>query len=149
MGYVSFFENFVQIAILLLAWAVVIVSFFVLAITLFVTLVEFKISTLAGFVLVAFGFWNKSAFLAERVLGNVMGSGIKVLVLALVVGIGSTLFAEMRAALPPEPSIDDALTIMLALAHVDGGRTSLVFQSRRGSRPVRHNSGPVRLSARR
>ena len=50
MGWVAFFENFIQIACLLFAWALVILAFFILAIQLFVTLIEFKLSTLAGFV---------------------------------------------------------------------------------------------------
>ena len=99
---------------LFLAWLVVIVSFFVLAVQLFVTLIEFKLTTLAGFVLVPFALWNKTAFMAEKVLGNVVSSGIKVLVLAVVVGIGSGLFAEFRIPPGSEPSIDQALVIMLA-----------------------------------
>ena len=94
MGYVAFFENFIQIACLLFAWVMVLLAFFILAIQLFVTLIEFKLTTLAGFVLIPFGLFGKTAFLAERVLGNVVSSGIKVLVLAVIIGIGSTLFAE-------------------------------------------------------
>ncbi|MET4349491.1 hypothetical protein ABIC07_009020 [Bradyrhizobium sp. RT9a] len=70
MGYVSFFENFVQIAVLLFAWIVVLLAFFILAIQLFVTLIEFKLTTLAGFVLIPFGLFGKTAFAAERVLGT-------------------------------------------------------------------------------
>lgn len=114
VGYVGFFENFLQIVILLLAWAVVVIAFFILSIQLFVTLIEFKLTTLAGFVLIPFGLFGKTAFLAERVLGNVVSSGIKVLVLAVIIGIGSTLFAEFRNAIPGEPTIEDALAIMLA-----------------------------------
>jgi type IV secretion system protein TrbL len=90
-----------------------VLCFFVLAIQLFITLIEFKLTTLAGFVLVPFALWNKTAFLAEKVLGNVVSSGIKVLVLAVIVGIGSGLFAEFQVH-PAEPSIDHALVIMLA-----------------------------------
>ncbi|MFK9307187.1 type IV secretion system protein, partial [Escherichia coli] len=86
-----FFENFIQIACLLFAWALVLLAFFILAIQLFVTLIEFKLTTLAGFVLIPFGLFGKTAFMAERVLGNVVSSGIKVLVLAVIIGIGSTL----------------------------------------------------------
>ncbi|NPC57781.1 P-type conjugative transfer protein TrbL [Caenimonas soli] len=113
-GFPEVFLNIDSIAVLFLAWLIVIVSFFVLAVQLFVTLIEFKLTTLAGFVLLPFALWNKTAFLAERVLGNVVSSGIKVLVLAVIVGIGSGLFAEFQ--LPPgsEPSIDNALAIMLA-----------------------------------
>jgi hypothetical protein len=94
MGWVSFFENFIQIACLMFAWALVLLAFFILAIQLFITLIEFKLTTLAGFVLIPFGLFGKSAFMAERVLGNVISSGIKVLVLAVIIGIGSTLFSE-------------------------------------------------------
>lgn len=115
MGYVSFFENFVQIAILLTAWAVIMLSFFVLAIQLFVALIEFKLTTLAGFVLVPFGLFGKTAFMAERVLGNVISSGIKVLVLAVIVGIGSTLFSDFTGAFAgPVPTIDEASAVVLA-----------------------------------
>ena len=114
MGYVSFFENFIQIAVLLFAWVLVLLAFFILAIQLFVTLIEFKLTTLAGFVLIPFGLFGKSAFMAERVLGNVIASGIKVLVLAIIVGIGSTLFTQFTTAGSTTPSIDDAMAIVLA-----------------------------------
>ena len=115
MGYISFFQNFIQIAILMFAWAIVLLSFFVLAIQLFVTLIEFKLTTLAGFVLVPFGLFGKTAFLAERVLGNVVASGVKVLVLAVIVGIGSTLFSEFtRGFNGAQPTIEDAMAIVLA-----------------------------------
>src|SRR3546814_1642273 len=74
MGYWSFFENFIQIACMLFAWVLVLLAFFILAIQLFVTLIEFKLTTLAGFVLIPFGLFGKSAFMAERVLGNVISS---------------------------------------------------------------------------
>ena len=112
-GFPEVFINFAPIVVLFLAWLAVIVSFFVLAVQLFVTLLEFKLTTLAGFVLVPFALWNKTTFLAEKVLGNVVSSGIKVLVLAVIVGIGTGLFAQFRAT-PTEPSIDHALVVMLA-----------------------------------
>lgn len=114
MGFVSFFENFVQIIILLVAWALVVTAFFILSIQLFVTLIEFKLTTLAGFVLIPFGLFGKTAFMAERVLGNVVSSGIKVLVLAVILGIGSTIFSEFTTAVSPEPTIEEALSIVLA-----------------------------------
>ena len=115
MGWVAFFENFIQIACLLFAWALVILAFFILAIQLFVTLIEFKLATLAGFVLIPFGLFGKTAFMAERVLGNVISSGIKVLVLAVVIGIGSTLFDQFTRGFGGQtPTIDDAMAVVLA-----------------------------------
>jgi type IV secretion system protein TrbL len=115
MGFVAFFENFVQIVVLLIAWLVVLVAFFILAVQLFITLIEFKLTTLAGFVLVPFGLFNKTAFLAERVLGNVIASGVKVLVLAVIVGIGTTLFSQFTQGFGGnQPTLDDAMALVLA-----------------------------------
>ena len=113
-GFPEVFVNLDPIVVMFLAWLVVVLCFFVLAIQLFITLIEFKLTTLAGFVLVPFALWNKTAFLAEKVLGNVVSSGIKVLVLAVIVGIGSGLFSEFNIPAGSEPSIDRALVIMLA-----------------------------------
>jgi type IV secretion system protein TrbL len=115
MGFTSFFDNFLTIAVLLFAWVLVIIAFFVLAVQMFVTIIEFKLTSLAGFVLVPFALWNRTSFLAERVLGNVVSSGIKVMVLAVIVGIGSNFFAEFTAAAQgQEPNIAQAMTLVLA-----------------------------------
>jgi type IV secretion system protein TrbL len=114
MGYVSFFQNFVQIFVLMVSWVVVVIAFFILAVQLFITLIEFKLTTLAGFVLIPFALFNKTAFLAEKVLGNIVASGVKILVLAVVVGIGSTLFSQFTQGFGSnQPTIEDALSIML------------------------------------
>jgi type IV secretion system protein TrbL len=115
VGPVGIFTNFVQIAVLLLAWAIVLLAFFIIAIQLFVTLIEFKLTTLAGFVLVPFGLFGRTAFLAERVLGNVMATGIKVLVLAVIIGIGSTIFRDFVIDFGgAQPTIEQVASLALA-----------------------------------
>ncbi|MBX9898014.1 MAG: P-type conjugative transfer protein TrbL [Qipengyuania sp.] len=115
LGFTTFFDNFLSIMVLLIAWVVVIVAFFILAVQLFITILEFKLTTLAGFVLVPFALWNRTSFLAERVLGNVVSSGIKVMVLAVIVGIGSGFFADFVSALQgQEPDIGQAMSLVLA-----------------------------------
>ena len=114
MGFMSVFANLVQIIILLAAWMVVVISFFIMAIQLFVSLIEFKLTTLAGFVLLPFGLFGRTAFLAEKVLGNVVSSGIKILVLAVIIGIGSTIFNQFTSGFGNPPTISDALTLILA-----------------------------------
>lgn len=98
LGPIAFFHNFILIAVMLIAWAIILLAFFILAVQLFVTILEFKLVSLAGFVLVPFALWNRTAFLAERVLGHVITSGIKLMVLAIIIGIGSTLFASFTDA---------------------------------------------------
>ncbi|MFN3946420.1 MAG: P-type conjugative transfer protein TrbL [Allosphingosinicella sp.] len=115
LGPIAFFDNFLTIAVLMIAWLFVIVAFFVLAIQLFITIIEFKLTTLAGFVLVPFALWNRTSFLAERVLGNVVCSGVKVMVLAVIVGIGSGFFDEfVRAAQGQETDLTQAMSLVLA-----------------------------------
>ncbi len=115
LGFTTFFDNAVTILVLVFAWLVVVLAFFILAVQLFITIIEFKLTTLAGFVLVPFALWSKSAFLAERVLGNVFASGIKVMVLAVIIGIGTTLFNEFTTTLnAQEPNLEQAMTLVLA-----------------------------------
>ena len=115
IGFSSFFTHFVIIVVLLVAWFIVVMAFFILAVQLFITILEYKLTTLAGFVLVPFALWNKTSFLAERVLGNVVSSGVKIMVLAVIVGIGSTLFSTFTvAAQGQEPTIAGAMSLVLA-----------------------------------
>lgn len=115
VGFTTFFDNFLTIMILLFAWALVIVAFFILAVQMFVCILEFKLTSLAGFILVPFALWNRTSFLAERVLGNVVSSGVKVMVLAVIVGIGSNFFAEFTDALQGrEPDIGQVMSLVLA-----------------------------------
>ncbi|MDE2466972.1 MAG: P-type conjugative transfer protein TrbL, partial [Alphaproteobacteria bacterium] len=115
MGFTTVFNHIVTIIVLVGAWFIVVLAFFVLAVQLFITVLEFKLTTLAGFVLVPFAFWNKTAFLAERVLGNVVASGVKVMVLAVIVAIGSNFFSAFIQALNGhDPALADAMSLVLA-----------------------------------
>jgi type IV secretion system protein TrbL len=146
MGYISFFENFVQIMVLMTAWAIVLIAFFILAVQIFVTLIEFKLTTLAGFVLIPFALFNKTAFLAEKVLGNIVASGVKILVLAVIVGIGSGARArDLQLSAPPRQVWDERigsarvqaknwrLMAFGSLALSAGFAAALVWQSARGT----------------
>lgn len=113
-GPIKFFTNIVTIFILFLAWVITLFAFFFLAIQLFVTIIEFKLTTLAGFILIPFALWNKTSFLAEKVLGNIIASGIKLMVLAIIVGIGTTIFGEITSSFTPgEVTLSNAASVIL------------------------------------
>jgi len=115
VGPVAIFTNAIQIAVLMVSWILVLIAFFILAVQLFVTLIEFKLTTLAGFILIPFALFNKTAFLAEKVLGNIVASGIKVMVLAVIVGIGTGLFSQFTQTYAGgQPTIEQALSVVLA-----------------------------------
>lgn len=115
LGFSAFFANIVTIAILLLAWVFVVLAFFILAVQVFITIIEFKLVTLAGFVLLPFAFFGRTAFMAERVLGHVVSSGIKLLVLAVITGIGTTLFTQFTSSSSGViPTAEEAMSMVLA-----------------------------------
>ncbi|WP_245591455.1 type IV secretion system protein [Brevundimonas bacteroides] len=104
--------NLMDALILGLAMIGIMLAFAVLALQIIVTLLEFKIVTLGGFVLLPFGIWSKSAFLAERPLGFVVSSGLKVLALAIVVSGASTVFDQLQPS--ANPDLYEALAILVA-----------------------------------
>jgi type IV secretion system protein TrbL len=106
--------NLPTILVLLFCWILIVLAFFVLSVQLFVTLIEFKLTTLASFILVPFALWGKTAFLAEKTLGNVVASGVKVMVLAIIIGIGSTIFGQLAGTLTRPIDIASAMSLLLA-----------------------------------
>jgi len=104
--------NLADALILGVAMIGIMLAFAVLALQIIVSLLEFKIVTLGGFVLLPFGIWNKTAFLAERPLGYVVSSGLKVLALAIVVSGARTIFDQLQPS--DNPDIYEALTILVA-----------------------------------
>ncbi|WP_316167596.1 MULTISPECIES: P-type conjugative transfer protein TrbL [unclassified Bradyrhizobium] len=112
--------NLPTILILLLCWILIVLAFFVLSVQLFVTLIEFKLTTLASFILVPFALWGKTAFLAEKTLGNVVASGVKVMVLAIIIGIGSTIFSQLAGTLTRPVDIVSAMSLLLAALSLFG-----------------------------
>ncbi|AFW02833.1 Transcription elongation factor SPT5 [Gluconobacter oxydans H24] len=121
LGPVAFFTNFIQIFVLCLSWLIVLAAFFILAVQLFVALIEFKLTTLAGFVLIPFALFNRTAFLAEKVLGNVVSSGVKIMVLAVISAIASVLFRQFNTSYGNAvPTIGQAVSVVLASVSIVG-----------------------------
>jgi type IV secretion system protein TrbL len=98
--------------ILALAMIGVMLAFAILALQIIVTVLEFKIVTLGGFVLLPFGIWSKSAFLAERPLGFVVASGLKALALAIVISGARSVFEQLQPSAAPD--LYEALAILAA-----------------------------------
>jgi type IV secretion system protein TrbL len=109
---VAILGNLTDALILGVAMIGIMLAFAVLALQIIVALLEFKIVTLGGFVLLPFGIWSKSAFLAERPLGFVASSGLKILALAIVVSGARSVFAQLQPS--ADPDIYEALAILVA-----------------------------------
>jgi len=109
---VDIMGNLTDALILGLAMIGIMLAFAILALQIIVTLLEFKIVTLGGFVLLPFGIWSKSSFLAERPLGFVVSSGLKVLALAIVVSGARSVFDQLQPS--GNPDLYEALAILAA-----------------------------------
>ncbi|MBI1252964.1 MAG: P-type conjugative transfer protein TrbL [Hyphomonas sp.] len=103
--------DFVTLSIILIAAIVVMLGFFVLALQLFTALIAFKLGTLAAFVALPWGVFSGTAWIAERPLGWVVGSAVRLFVLALIASV-SIAFVDR---LPPALTLDagGALNILL------------------------------------
>ncbi|WP_232780932.1 P-type conjugative transfer protein TrbL [Aquidulcibacter paucihalophilus] len=104
--------NLIDAIIIGISMLGIMIAFAVLALQIIVTLLEFKIVTLGGFILLPFGILSKTAFMAERPLGYVVSSGLKVLALAIVISGAQAVFAQLTPS--PEPDIYEAMTILTA-----------------------------------
>jgi type IV secretion system protein TrbL len=128
-GYYSFFEllnqmnklaegltgaltNFPTILILAIAGVVILAAFLVIAIQMAVALLFFKLGSLAVLILLPFGMLNHTAFIAERPLGWVIASGVRVMILTLVCSIGFNLFGAMQIT-PQNVSIPLAINVAI------------------------------------
>lgn len=104
--------NALDMVIATLAAVVVIVSFIVIALQVMIALIEFKLVTLAGFILLPFALFSKTSFLTERLLGYVFSAGLKLFVLAVVVTFGFAVVPGWSVGV--EPNVDEAVAVMAA-----------------------------------
>jgi len=113
-GPVAFFKNFPEIAFLAIAVAAIVAAFCVITIQVVMALLTFKFGSLAAFVLVPFAVLSKTAFIAERPLGWVVGSGVRLMVLTLVLGVGNNIFQSLKVPAGGTVTTYEAFCIALA-----------------------------------
>jgi|GEM_PF-1576631 len=90
----------------------ILLAFIVLAIEVAVTVIEFHLVTLIGFVVVPFGVLSQTSFLAERAIGYVVSVGMKLMALGVILGIGINIFKSMT--LSAEPTLTEECGFVLA-----------------------------------
>src|SRR6202167_3258230 len=113
-GPVAFFKNIVEIIFLFLAVCAIVAAFCIITIQVVVAVLTFKFGSLAAFVLVPFAVLSKTAFIAERPLGWVVGSGVRLMVLTLVLGVGNNIFQELKVPAGQTVTTYQACCIALA-----------------------------------
>ena len=89
--------DFVALITIFVAAFFVMIGFFVLALQLFVALIAFKLGSLAAFVALPWGVFSGTAWVAERPLGWVVGSAVRLFVLALIASVSMSFVESLPA----------------------------------------------------
>ena len=83
------------ILIIMLAAVIILIAFFVLSLQIFVQLIAFKLGSLAAFIALPWGVFSGTAWVAERPLGWVASSAVRLFLLAFVASVAITFIATM------------------------------------------------------
>lgn len=86
----NLFSDGMAMAAILIAALTAALGFFVLALQLFITLIAFKVGALTAFIALPWGVFSGTAFIAERPLGWVAASAVRLFVLAFVASVALT-----------------------------------------------------------
>src|SRR5688572_8357621 len=87
--------DFLTLATILFSGVAILIAFFVLALQIFVQLIAFKLGSLAAFVALPWGVFSGTAWAAERPLGWVASSAIRLFLLAFVASVALAFVAEL------------------------------------------------------
>ncbi len=108
--------------ILTIAGLVIFIAFLIVALQLMITIIEFKLLTLASFILIPFGILTRTSFLMERALGYVASSALKFLTLAFVLSITVNIVQDFALNAHQQIDIDVGTGLrMMAVAIVIAG----------------------------
>ena len=110
-GPVEFFAHIDVIIMALVAAIGILIAFVILAVEIVVTIIEFHIVTLVAFVTVPFGVLTQTSFMSERAIGYVVSVGIKLMALAIVVSLGTTVFDNYTVS--SDPGIGEDVGLLL------------------------------------
>ena len=101
-------------SLIMFGWAYIftILAFFFLALQVFVTYLEFYIVAALTLVLVPFGVFKHTAFIAERALGTVISFGVKLMVLSFIIAAAGPVLSRITVA--ATPTLTQAYSVLLA-----------------------------------
>ncbi|MBV9511531.1 MAG: P-type conjugative transfer protein TrbL [Caulobacteraceae bacterium] len=111
-GPIEFFAHIDVVLMAIVAAIGILIAFVILAVEIVVTIIEFHIVTLVAFVTVPFGVLTQTAFMSERAIGYVVSVGVKLMALAIVVSLGSTIFDNYTVS--ADPGIGEDIGLLLA-----------------------------------
>src|SRR5712692_4431300 len=108
----SAIKNFPEVLLAGLSALGIVLAFFVMAIQVFITLLEFYLVSMLALILVPFAVFRHTAFLAERAFGMILAFGVKLMVLACITSAMLPVLVTLQ--LPADPAFKDILSLLLA-----------------------------------
>lgn len=96
-----------------LTYMMILFCFFLIAVNIFITYVEFAIFTSIALILVPFGVWEKTEFIFDKVKNGVINYGIKFMTLSFIISISFNIIKKWQ--LPPDPTFNQALYVLLGI----------------------------------
>lgn len=117
-GPVDSLANLPDVIMTGLSGILVLLAYFAIGIQVFITYLEFYIVSVLGLILVPFGVFKHTSFIAEKVFGGILAFGIRLMVLAFILSIAAPTLASI--ALPAEPSFPEVMVMLLAALTVMG-----------------------------
>ncbi len=93
-------------------------AFFIIAIQVFVTYLEFAMISTLALIFIPFGVFQHTAFLTEKTFGAVISFGVKLMVLGLVVSVAMPLLKTLE--LPPDPSFAQLFQMIIVCLAIAG-----------------------------
>jgi type IV secretion system protein TrbL len=101
-------------SLFMLGWSYLftILAFFMLGIQVFITYLEFYLVAALSLILVPFGVFKHTAFIAERAFGSVVSFGVKLMVLSFILAAAEPVIASIT--LPANPTLQQAYMVLLA-----------------------------------
>ena len=99
-----------------IAFWIVRLTYFILALQVFLCRIEFALVTSVGIVFLPFAILDKTAFLAEKFISAVVSFGIKLMVLACIIGMSYPILKQFQ--LPANPSFDQIINLVCAVGAI-------------------------------
>src|SRR5690606_19172214 len=95
---------------------IVLILYFIVALQIFMTLVEFYLITAFGVIMIPWGINRHTAFIAERYFGAILAQGVKLMVVVTLVGLLMPVLSGLE--LGPDPSLTDGFSLMFGVATI-------------------------------
>ena len=90
----------------------IVIAFFVMAIQIFITFLEFYLVSMLALILVPFGIFRHTTFIGERGIGIVIAFGIKLMILAAIMNAAQPILQTVRLS-SVNPTINETLSLLL------------------------------------